>query len=237
MIIKHFDIENGLYVFEEKNLTTQYHAHPILELVIARQGCFSVSTKEKKLENIEFCLIKPHQLHAFEGENSAFEFIFIEANPLVVDEIFELFGVQGNTDGIITIKRDFKNRFSVEILKRICNSQQKTYDKRISNSLNFIRSHIHHSKIPLMTIAQHVHLSPSRLSHLFREQMGISIQKYIVWERMKTTINLVIQNDLNLTEATYSSGFYDVPHFTKNFKDLFGVKPSTVYNNSRIVQV
>ncbi|GAB4410234.1 MAG: hypothetical protein OHK0039_14440 [Bacteroidia bacterium] len=86
-------------------------------------------------------------------------------------------------------------------------------------------------------LAAVVHLSPGRLSHVFWQEMGLPIQKYIAWVRMKTAIDLVVHHDLNLVDAAYAAGFYDPSHLSQHFKDFFGIRPSEVYNNSRIVQL
>jgi AraC-like DNA-binding protein len=53
---------------------------------------------------------------------------------------------------------------------------------------------------------------------------------------MKAAIDLVVRQDADLTQAAHAAGFYDSAHFSRCFKEWFGIKPSAVYNNSRIVQ-
>ena len=80
-----------------------------------------------------------------------------------------------------------------------------------------------------------VHLSPSRLSHLFRAEMGISLKKYLVWSRLKRTLQFVLKERHNLYAASLRAGFYDQAHLSRAFKDMLGLPPSAVYN-SRTVQ-
>ncbi|MBK9490590.1 MAG: helix-turn-helix transcriptional regulator [Haliscomenobacter sp.] len=133
-------------------------------------------------------------------------------------------------------KKKFKQQIEEVVFETLEYPKRYAHDERIVACKRLINQKIHQPKIKLADLAQEVCLSPSRLSHLFREQMGMPIRSFIIWERMKIAIHDLLQNDLNLTEAAYSAGFYDVAHFTKNFKELFGVTPSVVYNNSRIVQ-
>jgi AraC-like DNA-binding protein len=237
MTIKHFDIHNGLYVFEESNLVSQLHKHPIVELIIAESGGFSLSTKEKTLKKIHFGLVKPNQWHLFDGSDCHFKFVFVECTPFVLNKILALFNVTDTRDGIVAIDYNLINHLDIDALQKLSTQYNKVPDERIKGCLNFIKHNLHQSKIPLITLARLVHLSPTRLSHLFCEQMGIPIQQYIIWERMKKTMDLVVKNNANLNEAAHSAGFYDAAHFSKHFKSLFGLNPSMVYNNSRIVQV
>lgn len=119
MTIKKFEIDKGVYVFEESNLTAQFHAHPVLELVIARQGSFSVSTKGKSLEGIQCCLIMPHEVHAFEGKKCDATFIFIEGSSTNFKEIIWTFGVSNANDGIIEIKEKFKHRIEEVVFETL----------------------------------------------------------------------------------------------------------------------
>ncbi len=78
-------------------------------------------------------------------------------------------------------------------------------------------------------------LSESRISHVFKNEVGTSLKKYLVWSKLKRTFELVINGKMNMFEASLESGFYDQAHLSKAFKQMFGVKPSKTYN-SRTIQ-
>ena len=78
-------------------------------------------------------------------------------------------------------------------------------------------------------------LLESRLSHLFKSEMGISLKKYLVWSRLKKAFELVIAGKMNMYEASIESGFYDQAHLSKAFKQILGIAPSESYN-SRMIQ-
>ena len=78
-------------------------------------------------------------------------------------------------------------------------------------------------------------LSDSRLSHLFKEHIGISIKKYLIWNKLRKAINLYLSESTNLTDVSIQSGFFDQAHLSNSFKKVLGVSPSKVYN-SRILQ-
>jgi methylphosphotriester-DNA--protein-cysteine methyltransferase len=69
-----------------------------------------------------------------------------------------------------------------------------------------------------------------------KSSIGISLKKYLIWSKLKSTIKNHLENNDDLFSALIKSGFYDQPHFSKNFKCMLGVKPSKVYK-SRIIQV
>lgn len=43
---------------------------------------------------------------------------------------------------------------------------------------------------------------------------------------MKHSVNAII-NGVNLTQAAYVGGFADSAHFSKRFKEMFGISPSS----------
>ncbi len=48
-------------------------------------------------------------------------------------------------------------------------------DNRVRDACQYISDHLADSHFDIASVAQHVCLSPSRLSHLFRQQLGISV--------------------------------------------------------------
>ncbi|MFI6299066.1 helix-turn-helix transcriptional regulator [Nonomuraea sp. NPDC050790] len=79
--------------------------------------------------------------------------------------------------------------------------------------------------VRIRTVAEAVHLSPSRLAHLFSAHVGIPLRPYVRWLRMQRAIDLVAGGQ-TLTAAAHSAGFTDGPHFTRVFRDTFGNTPS-----------
>lgn len=71
-------------------------------------------------------------------------------------------------------------------------------------------------------------LSPSRLAHLFQEQVGIPIRSLRTWFRLKAAA-VSIRRGASLTDAALAAGFYDQAHFTHTFRDMFGLPPSQIF--------
>jgi AraC-like DNA-binding protein len=109
-------------------------------------------------------------------------------------------------------------------------------DARVQAAQQFIAQALGDPGLTLAQVAARAHLSPGRLSHLFKSTIGVTVRQYIVWCRMKHAIHRLLIEDANLTQAAHAAGFHDSAHFSKHFKALFGLRPSTVYHNSRIVQ-
>lgn len=113
----------------------------------------------------------------------------------------------------------------------------KPLDERIASALIALRnSTLLTESRPLGYLAQKVNLSEGRLRHLFREQIGVTIQQYWIGYRLFVAIrrfNLCI----SLIEIAHEAGFADLAHFSKAFRYSFGINPSLAAKNSRSVQV
>jgi len=74
-------------------------------------------------------------------------------------------------------------------------------------------------------LAVMVGLSASRLAHLFREEVGMSIRSYVVAQRLHVAALLIVQTDERISQIAYSVGFNDVSNFNHAFKKRYGVSP------------
>jgi AraC-like DNA-binding protein len=76
-------------------------------------------------------------------------------------------------------------------------------------------------------IAARVGVSPSRLTHLFSEQVGLPLRRYLLWLRLRTAIEQV-RAGADLTDAAHAAGFADSAHLTRTCRDMFGLAPSAM---------
>ncbi len=80
-------------------------------------------------------------------------------------------------------------------------------------------------EISLETLAESIHLSPSRLRHLFKEELGCTFSHYARWINVWKAVELWSMGK-TFTEVAEVSGFYDVAHLSRAFVDIFGLSPS-----------
>ena len=97
-------------------------------------------------------------------------------------------------------------------------------DHRIASACQFIQNDPD-LKASLIEVSQHTGLSEGRFTHLFKEQMGIPLRKYILWLRLRKSVN-ALQHGLSLTDAAHEAGFADQAHMSRSFKEHFGSSPA-----------
>ncbi len=98
-------------------------------------------------------------------------------------------------------------------------------NERIQEAVLFIASHIDRP-LTVTAIADAVHLSPSRLSHLFTEQLGLPPARYVELRRIGRARALLDTTSLPIHAIAQSTGFSSQYYFATRFKALEGVTPS-----------
>ncbi|MEI1279281.1 AraC family transcriptional regulator [Leptospira venezuelensis] len=102
-------------------------------------------------------------------------------------------------------------------------------DPRISSVVNKISENLLEN-LNAAELSVFAGLSVSRLEHLFKELVGISITEFRNWQRLKSA-TLAISQGENLTDAAHAVGFYDSAHYANSFKKAYGFFPSQFLNS------
>ncbi|MGV3618243.1 MAG: helix-turn-helix domain-containing protein [Fimbriimonas sp.] len=99
------------------------------------------------------------------------------------------------------------------------------WDSRIAVVTSRVRAAVDH---PWDTaeLARLVGISPSRLAHLFREQTGEAIGRFIERQRVERAQRLLETSALSVTQIATACGFPNVYYFSKRFKHSVGETPT-----------
>ena len=96
---------------------------------------------------------------------------------------------------------------------------------------NVITEMIHHTdEVPKMNysdfISQKLDYDYTYLSNLFSEVKGITIQQFIIVHKIERAKELLLYDELNLTEISYKLHYSSVAHLSNQFKKVTGLSPS-----------
>ncbi|MGH7484431.1 MAG: helix-turn-helix domain-containing protein, partial [bacterium] len=81
--------------------------------------------------------------------------------------------------------------------------------------------------LSLSELAHQVGMSKYRLSHRFREVLGVTFRDYLLRVRLERAKVLLADGYVSVTEVAQIVGFGDLPRFDKVFKRYTGVTPSS----------
>jgi YesN/AraC family two-component response regulator len=96
---------------------------------------------------------------------------------------------------------------------------------------NVVVSMIHHSdEVPKVNysdyISEKLSYNYNYLSNLFSEVKGITIQQFIIKHKIERVKELLLYDELNLTEISYKMHYSSVAHLSNQFKKITGFSPS-----------
>lgn len=97
-------------------------------------------------------------------------------------------------------------------------------DGRIRRAVAFIGDRLG-EKLRVDDVAEAVGLSPSRLAHLFREEMGETLQGHIEARRMQLAVDLLRQTSFPIKRIAASAGFDSQFYFSQRFRRFMGLSP------------
>lgn len=98
-------------------------------------------------------------------------------------------------------------------------------DQRILQVLGHIESSID-SDLSNRTLADVASLATNAFNRLFRDELGISPQKYVKKKRIDRACTLLYHSDYSIEHVAQDTGFADRYHFSKVFKNLTGLSPA-----------
>ncbi|MEJ2452648.1 MAG: GlxA family transcriptional regulator [Candidatus Thiodiazotropha sp.] len=79
--------------------------------------------------------------------------------------------------------------------------------------------------ISLDELAQHVKVSRRQLERLFQKYLHCVPTRYYLELRLKRARQLLLQSDLSIIDVGLACGFVSAPHFSKSYRDTFGIPP------------
>ena len=78
----------------------------------------------------------------------------------------------------------------------------------------------------LAELGRQVGMSKYRLSHRFREVLGVTFRDYLLRVRLERAKALLVSGEVSITEVAQNVGFGDLARFDKVFKRYTGMSPS-----------
>ena len=93
----------------------------------------------------------------------------------------------------------------------------------INEILRFLNQHFRED-ITISTVADAFGINKSYLSHLFKEQAGMSLWNYVILRRIQACNELIRKNH-SIEDASYQAGFQNYSNFFRLYKKHTGITP------------
>jgi len=79
-------------------------------------------------------------------------------------------------------------------------------------------------------IQRKLHIEYNYISSLFSNTEGITIEQYVILQRIERAKELLVYNELSLSEISYKLGYKSVQHLSTQFKKVTGLTTSHFRN-------
>jgi AraC family transcriptional regulator len=103
---------------------------------------------------------------------------------------------------------------------------------------NKVIERVHHSPLHNLTesltqlVAKDLNKEYAYLSRLFSEVEGITVEKYVIQQKVEKVKELLEYGELNLNEIAFEMGYSSSAHLSTQFKSITGMTPSHYKSNT-----
>ncbi|GKV68944.1 AraC family transcriptional regulator [Sporosarcina sp. NCCP-2716] len=246
-----------LFVFEGEDhisfitdkVNASEHAHFYIQITIGLNQVFNVETESFKA-TVRGIVIASNVPHNLDGNSFWQYYMLINPESNLGLEIERRFLRDNNTyeldfhqiENIINLLANIECSISykasirqIMCLLEIPSKNYGTLDSRCEDVINIIKG-TPLNQLTIPSLAHQVYLSESRLSHLFKEEVGISFSSYLVHEKIRKSFRLIFEGN-TLTDAALAAGFSSSSHFSRCVREKLGMSPSTITKDSRYMKV
>lgn len=96
--------------------------------------------------------------------------------------------------------------------------------KQVAEAIDYIYVHIM-DRFTVEDLAKEICISPTYLSRIFKQEMGVSVSEYIRQRKIDMAKNLLRYSDYNLVEIANMLSYSSQSHFIQHFRAQTGMTP------------
>ena len=235
---------------EERAFLFSGGANPMAELLYVEQGSLHSVADGRKL------VLRQGDMVVYDTNQWHMQYADTDVSPRCYRVFFEMHGdikplknrkftASGQTEQLLTQMRREQERteaFADEMTLALLNQlllllmrqvsckalpegREKSEYRIIHQTQVYVSNHVWED-LSVPFVARHVDMSPSYLTALFHKQLDISPGEYIRRVKLQESKRLIRENRLNFTEIAAELQYSTVHHFSRQFKEKFGVTPS-----------
>lgn len=121
-------------------------------------------------------------------------------------------------------------KIGVELKKLGFELLDDNLQQQIDRIKSIVIEHIHYMEdkkfVFSEVLAKELHKEYSVISKLFSETEGITIEQYVINQKIEKVKELLAYNEMNLNEISFKLGYSSVAHLSAQFKKTTGLTPT-----------
>ena len=166
---------------------------------------------------------QPAGYYAFSGmpqkELSDIELSFEQVNPVLYRLIAQRLETSANIDSFVA---DVDQLLMAHLKISYYQQEFSLTNRMIVESSGLLS---------VKTLSQNVFYSERHLNRMFDKYMGVSVKSFSRLVRVNKALSLLQRPSLSIMQVCLQTGFYDIPHFIRDFKSICGITPQEYRNN------
>ena len=137
----------------------------------------------------------------------------------------------GEVDILESISTEQHDQFRVALLKSGLELMDDKKSVLIQKIKNIIIELVHYSEEPLVVkfsefLSQKLDYDYTYLANIFSEVQGTTIEQFFISHKIERVKELLVYDQMNLTEIAYLLHYSSVSHLSAQFKKVTGLTPS-----------
>jgi len=120
---------------------------------------------------------------------------------------------------------------SLKLSNYITRDRQDTVKLMVKQAKDYAKEKYSDSEITINKVCDHLHISPTYFSHIFKRDTKTTFINYLTQLRMEAAMELLRTTDKKTFEIAERVGYSEPNYFSYSFKKNFGISPSEYRNN------
>lgn len=240
-------VGNGRMLFAGCLGRNELHSHSAPVLIAGLYDDVHLRIDGGRWGRCRAAVIRAGTAYEFDARGQPMAVVYIEPSQASAEGLAALVGETREEAGaIMGMKTDVRSlralyedtrsfRWAGELIADVIafskRKARRSIDARIRRAVELVENEALESAVrcehrkAVASAARAAKLSTSRFQHLFKEEVGVSYRRYAAWARMRVAVSEVVDGS-NFTTAAHTAGFYDQPHFAREFRRIFGAPAS-----------
>lgn len=232
------------------HLEAENHRHWMLQLFIGLEDLVEIRI-EDQLIKCEGIVVDKNIPHSFSAKKKLYYSAIIEPTSEYAEQLMVKVNEHGywivDKGEMAKLRQQGQALVNDSDMKKYLSFEQdlsayleivpfkKEFDERIENLLKMIEMCECYDHT-VAAYARRLYLSPSRLAHLFKEQIGVPLKSYLVLHQLERAFKEIV-NGKSITEAALLAGFGTPSHFSSTVKRMMGMPVSLSLKDSEFLKV
>jgi signal transduction histidine kinase/CheY-like chemotaxis protein len=131
-------------------------------------------------------------------------------------------------DQLLATRRLLREKYSRENLmdQNLPEAPSSPDDKFLAKLVGIIEDNISDPEFGTVKISREVGVSRTQLYRKMAALTEMTVKEFIRSIRLKKAAQLILEDQVNISEAAYAVGFLQVAYFRKCFKEMYGMTPT-----------